>query len=79
MVQLKTNGQKVVAKDGEVQVTISLELNINLNSDGLIVGANASNVQQTSTKKQIEEKDEKIDYAIPNFKSKNKLNFGKDG
>lgn len=55
-----------MTKDGEVQVSITLELNINLNTDGVKVGAQA-----------MERKEEPENWAIPDFGASPKLNFGK--
>jgi hypothetical protein len=57
---------KIVSNDGEVKVSITLDLNINLNgADG--VGA--------VIKKQVPE--EEMQWAIPDFESGN-LKFGND-
>ena len=88
---IRPGSVKVVTKDGEVQVSITLELNINLNSEG-ILGAlnianiasveNATNVVNTSVSSTTEEKKKqsiKEDIAaweIPDFGTQ-KINFGK--
>ena len=38
---IKPNSVKIITQDGEVKVTIALELTINLNSDGIKVSATA--------------------------------------
>ncbi len=64
---------KVVTKDGECQIAISLEVTINLNSDGLV---SASAVPVIKPKEEPEE--EEGIYEIPDFSvSKEKINFGK--
>lgn len=71
MGQLIKPGQvKILTQDGELQVSISLELTINLNTDGIKVGAQATEVKA----QQVEEK---TTWAIPDFNTSPKLNFGK--
>lgn len=60
-----------MTQDGEVQVTIALELTINLNTDGVKVSAQA--VEQKKEAVQ-QEKDE---WMIPDFGASPKLDFGK--
>ena len=69
MVQrLKPHDVKLITKDGELQISITLELNINLNADGLKVSATANTG--------IESKEEDPMWEIPDFSSK-KIKFGK--
>jgi hypothetical protein len=61
---------KIVAitKEGECQVTITLELNININGGQLDVSSSVEQVDTAST-----------EWAIPEFGSNlNPLHFGKD-
>ena len=58
----------VLTQDGEVKVTIALDLTINLNTDGVQVTAQAR-------KESKEEKE--ADWAIPDFNASPKLEFGK--
>lgn len=62
-----------ITKDGECNVTISIELTLNINSDGLSVSAS---VKPKDTKEIPEEEDTK--WAIPDFESQ-KIEFGKKG
>jgi hypothetical protein len=62
---------KIVTKDGEVQVSIILDLNINLNSSGLQVTA------QGRVAEEQEKPKEDPHWAIPDFGSSTKINFGK--
>lgn len=62
---------KIVTKDGEVQVSIILDLNINLNSSGVQVTAQAKMADEQPEKK------EDTQWAIPDFGSSQKINFGK--
>jgi len=70
---------KVTSKDGEVKVSIALELTINLNADGLNVAAKASTKEVEASVTEVEaaaEQREK-DWLIPSFTSNKKLKFGK--
>lgn len=64
----------VITKEGECQLNITIELNINLNTGAL-------DVQSTKTTKMIEKEQEqeedKTIWAIPTFESKDKVKFGK--
>lgn len=78
MVQLiKPLTTKVITKDGECHLAISLELTINLNSDGLLVSADNAKTKVAS-KNQNKEDDNPIDMIIPDFSSGNKVKFGKN-
>ena len=58
-------------KNGECQVKITLDLNINLNSDGIIASVSAGK----DGKKQ---EDENIAWEIGDFSPKKKVKFGKE-
>lgn len=63
----------VITKEGECQLNITIDLNINLNTGTV-------DVQSTKTNKIIEkekEEDDKTIWAIPSFKSEDKVKFGK--
>lgn len=73
MVQLlKPRDTKVVTKDGECHVTISLELIIKLDGEGISVSPNVSH------EKKNDEKESNLKWTIPDFSGGNKLNFGKE-
>lgn len=72
---IKPGSVKVMTQDGEVQVTIALEININLNSDGLQIAATNNNSQTVVEKKKFHE--DKIDWMIPDFGDSPKVDFGK--
>jgi len=62
---------RTITQEGEVHLLITLDINLNLNSDGLklsINGTNASSVTQ---------EEDKVHYPIPDFSSGNGLSFGK--
>ena len=77
---LKPNQVKVVTKDGELQVTISLELTINLNSDNLKIASAPTHVVPDMTapvaKKTVADDDNPM-WEIPDFAPMPKVDFGK--
>lgn len=66
----------MTTKDGECQVTIVLELNINLNTDDLHINVqpNAAMIDKTN-----KNEDEQVAHIIPDFSSTQKIEFGKKG
>ena len=58
---------KVITKEGEATVNITLELNINLNTGKLNI----------STDQEDTEEKEKTQWAIPEFSKTKKIEFGK--
>jgi len=67
---IKAPQVSVITKDGECEITIKLEISIDLNGDGLSVSSAAI--------KKIEDKEDKVDFAIPDFSAfQNDLKFGK--
>lgn len=68
---IKPGTVKVVSHEGEVQVSITLELNINLNTEGMIAA-----ISQKEEKKTTIEKKEDSAWEIPDFESST-INFGK--
>lgn len=66
---------QVVTKEGECAVDISIELTININSDGLQVSATAT---PSGASRPVEEEDDNTLWAIPEFGGGgNDLKFGK--
>jgi hypothetical protein len=62
---------KVITKNGECQVVISLDLNININVEDLKklgIGTVAA---------QDKQEDENVNWAIPEFGNQEKIKFGK--
>ena len=59
----------IITKEGECKLEIVIDLNINLNANGGVVGSTQS--------KEDEKEEEKTMWAIPTFKSKDKVKFGK--
>jgi hypothetical protein len=65
---------QIVTKDGEMTVTIKLDLNINLNGDL----ANLTTQTTDTVKQQVNNnKEEEPEWLIPDFASSKKINFGK--
>lgn len=71
---IKPNSVKVLAQDNEVKVSISLELTVNLNSDGLSVSATSAQISKEEDVKPFENK---TDWLIPDFDTSPIINFGK--
>ena len=62
---IKASDIKVVTKDGECKLSISIDLNINLNTSG---------VQNAKVE---QKKEESAMWEVPDFAQMPKLNFGK--
>ena len=62
---------KVITQDGEVHVLITLELNINLNSNEIQTVA-------SSEKTEIKKEKESDIWELPDFGNSPKINFGKE-
>ena len=83
---IKPGSVKIVTNNGELQVSITLDWNINLNSSGLQVTAQATSQPMIQPIPQPNEsiikdlpknKVDSDDWMIPDFSSSPKLNFGK--
>ena len=74
---IRPGSTKVVTQDGEVQISIVLDLNVNLNSDGLHISAKAAQTSSEEVKKKND--DEDVNWAIPDFSSAKKINKVKFG
>ncbi len=72
---IKPKEVKIVTQDGEVQVSISLELTINLNTDGLNVTTQKAEAIVKKDKEPIVP--DSNDWLIPDFNESPKLDFGK--
>jgi hypothetical protein len=72
---IKPGDIKVVTKNNELFVNISLELNIKLDGNVTNLNLNSDVVQQQAFQKKEEEK---VKWEVPDFSSGNKLNFGKE-
>jgi len=69
---IKPNEVKVITKDGECQVSIVLELNINLNSEG-VAAVSAQSIKQVVEKT----KESEFPWEVPDFEASPKIKFGK--
>jgi hypothetical protein len=63
---------QVVTKEGECQLNITIDLNININTG--TVELQSSKATKTTIEK---EEEDKTIWAIPTFKSEDKVKFGK--
>ena len=65
---------KVVTKDGEIKIHLSIDLNLNLNGEINSSNLNKKNISGTI----LNSEEEKTMWEIPDFSPvKNKVNFGK--
>lgn len=73
---IKPQQVKVVTKDGEIEVSIVLELNVNLNVEGLAgLAVKASDSTPVQVQKVAEPE---MEWAIPDFGTGEKIKFGKE-
>lgn len=75
---IKPGSVKIVSRDGEVSVAITIDLNINLTN--LLEGTDLPVPEAEKNKKEntyIENINDKVEWAIPDFGSE-KINFGKN-
>lgn len=71
---IKRGDTKVITKDGECAISLTIDLNINLTTEGIQIGV--KNVKSSSEEKQpVKSNKEDFDWAIPDFKA-NKIDFG---
>lgn len=69
---IKPGDVKILTKDGEMKISISLDLNINLNDLANLAPSVKKDSSEVAVKTQ-----EKIEWAIPDFAPAEKINFGK--
>ena len=75
---LKPNSVKVVTKEGELEITIALELTINLNSDNLKVTSAPTHVaSDVPVAKKTVAVDDNPMWEIPDFTPMPRVEFGK--
>lgn len=70
---IKPNNVKIITKDGEIIVSLQIDLNINLNQSGVNFSSSNSNANGGANTG----KDEDFEWAIPDFQKAEKVNFGK--
>jgi hypothetical protein len=68
----------MVTKDGECQLNIVLELNINLNANGQIGVAMTAQDPSQIAQKAEEKQDDSFPFEIPDFTSGAGFDFGQD-
>jgi hypothetical protein len=71
---IKPGDIKVITKNNELFVNIALELNIKLDGNITSLNVEASGSAPFESKKE----EDKVNWAIPDFGSTNKLKFGKE-
>lgn len=69
---IKPSDVKVLTKDGEVKISITLDLNINLND-----GRTQVQINEIGLSKPKENLEDKTVWQIPDFTPGEKINFGK--
>jgi len=67
---------QVTTQQGECQITVKLEINLNINSNGELSVSATGKPVPTQTMPQIEQEEDKVDWAIPDF-SNETIKFGK--
>lgn len=73
---IKPGNVKVITKEGEIQVSLTLDLNININADGLATIKKESSLNsEVSTT--FKAREDKVEWAIPDFEDAPKIDFGK--
>lgn len=73
---IRPSDVKIITKDGELKVSITLDLNINMN--GSIGTTNTGEEFVNKKESLVGNIDDKVTWAIPDFASE-KINFGKGG
>ena len=66
---------KIVTKEGEITVSLQIDLNINLNQSGTTFTSNNSSGGGGSSSSI--KNDDDFEWAIPDFQKSEKVNFGK--
>jgi hypothetical protein len=74
---IKPGSVKIVTKEGEIQVSLSIDLNVNLNTDGLLVEKASASLEKNNNDFSSKKVEEKVEWAIPDFDIGPKLEFGK--
>jgi hypothetical protein len=74
---IKPGAVKVLTKEGEVAVTIAIELTVNLNAEGLQVNSQVKNISSESVASKEDQKAESTYWEVPDFDLGPKVDFGK--
>ena len=67
---------QITTQNGECEITLKLEINVNINSNGEVSVAAVGKPISPPKPPKIEEVEDKIDWAIPDFNNE-KIQFGK--
>ena len=73
---IRPNDVRIITKDGEVKVSITLDLNINMN--GSVETMSVDSKSSTRRETLVDSTEDKVVWAIPDFESE-KIDFGKGG
>jgi hypothetical protein len=68
----------IITKQGECEITLKLELNININSNGGVNVSATSMPVTPSARIPLPPEEESINWAIPDFRDTEKIQFGKN-
>jgi len=68
---INPSGVQVITKDGEMTVSLKIDLNINLNGTAVNIPIN-----ETAKVKNMDD-DDKVEWMVPDFANSKKINFGK--
>jgi len=71
---IKPQNVKIITKDGELLISLQLDININLNQSGNFVSSESNSSPIVEEKKKEEDA---MQWAIPDFKPLEKIKFGK--
>jgi regulator of protease activity HflC (stomatin/prohibitin superfamily) len=71
---LKPQNVKVVTKDGELIISLQLDININLNQSGTFDVNTSGSAVPAEVKKKT---DDDVKWEIPDFNTTEKIKFGK--
>ncbi len=74
---IKPQNVKIVTRDGELLISLQLDININLNQIGSVVASDDGNIGNTPFAKKMKNDDDDVQWAIPEFKPTEKIKFGK--
>lgn len=73
---IKPGNVKIITKEGEIQVSLTLDININMNTEGLLSQGIERKSIETELEKKIK-KEEDFAWEIPSFEEGSKIEFGK--
>ena len=78
MAQLVKPGEvKIITRDGELLISLQIDLNINLNQSGSVVVEGGVQATHTNVTNNSTVENEDSSWLIPDFKPAEKIKFGK--